>query len=540
FMNMLRNEENAKYRQLIKSTLTFDPEILKRYVNFMNNPDEKTAVEQFGKGDKYFGICTLLATMPGLPMFGHGQIEGYSEKYGMEYYRPYWDEQPDLGFVDAHRYNIFPILHRRKLFAEVADFRLYDFKANEHEVDENVFAYSNALGNIAALVIYNNRFGNASGWIKTSAPYLVKQGNEGNLHTQNLAQALRLPNIREGFLVMRDQVSRKFYLRSMSEVHDKGLFFDLNAYERMVLSDFHIVHGEQYAQLHAHLQGRPVDNIDATLEDLQMQPLLRELEGMLHNVANISHSQSQDERKTFLNYAINNWRELSQKTRLLNIECRSDLEQSLKELEALGETVLRFMDHEEEVVTQTHDLQKFTEKLEEKPHALIYLLSHAFISRLCGSVFNPANVHKTLSLLSKEQIRARVCEHYRAIGLPIDKIHEYFVNSRWLTACLHTMTFDELSQPNTFFEKNLANPDFRQALVINHHEGVEWFNKEAFETMLWNLKMIPSMEILADKTSEEEKAQCLLKLNAFIASFRKAERKSGYRVDFFFNALSSD
>ncbi len=41
FMNMLRNEENAKYRQLIKSTLTFDPEILKRYVNFMNNPDEK-------------------------------------------------------------------------------------------------------------------------------------------------------------------------------------------------------------------------------------------------------------------------------------------------------------------------------------------------------------------------------------------------------------------------------------------------------------------------------------------------------------------
>ncbi|NLZ26849.1 MAG: alpha-amylase, partial [Chloroflexi bacterium] len=540
FMNMLRNEENAKYRQLIKSTLTFDPEILKRYVNFMNNPDEKTAVEQFGKGDKYFGICTLLATMPGLPMFGHGQIEGYSEKYGMEYYRPYWDEQPDLGFVDAHRYNIFPILHRRKLFAEVADFRLYDFKANEREVDENVFAYSNTLGNIAALVIYNNRFGNASGWIKTSAPYLVKQGNEGNLHTQNLAQALRLPNIREGFLVMRDQVSRKFYLRSMSEVHDKGLFFDLNAYERMVLSDFHIVHGEQYAQLHAHLQGRPVDNIDATLEDLQMQPLLRELEGMLHNVANISHSQSQDERKTFLNYAINNWRELSQKARLLNIECRSDLEQSLKELEALGETVLRFMDHEEELVTQTHDLQKFTEKLEEKPHALIYLLSHAFISRVCGSVFNPANVHKTLSLLSKEQIRARVYEHYRAIGLPIDKIHEYFVNSRWLTACLHTMTFDELSQPKTFFEKNLANPDFRQALVINHHEGVEWFNKEAFETMLWNLKMIPSMEILADKTSEEEKAQCLLKLNVLIASFRKAERESGYLVDFFFNALSSD
>ena len=66
FMNMLRDEENAKFRTLIKNTLEFDPDILKRYVNFMNNPDEKTAVEQFGNGDKYFGVCTIMSTLPGL------------------------------------------------------------------------------------------------------------------------------------------------------------------------------------------------------------------------------------------------------------------------------------------------------------------------------------------------------------------------------------------------------------------------------------------------------------------------------------------
>jgi len=48
FMNMLKKEENAKYRQTITNVLEFNPEILKRFVNFMNNPDEKTAVEQFG------------------------------------------------------------------------------------------------------------------------------------------------------------------------------------------------------------------------------------------------------------------------------------------------------------------------------------------------------------------------------------------------------------------------------------------------------------------------------------------------------------
>ncbi len=85
FMNMLKNQENQKYRETIKSTLSFDPEILKRFVNFMNNPDEETAITQFGDGDKYFGVCTLLVTMPGLPMFGHGQVEGYREKiwYGI-------------------------------------------------------------------------------------------------------------------------------------------------------------------------------------------------------------------------------------------------------------------------------------------------------------------------------------------------------------------------------------------------------------------------------------------------------------------------
>ena len=76
FMNMLKAEDNAKYRASIKNVLEFDPEILKRFVNFMNNPDEETAVAQFGKDDKYFGVCTLMVTMPGLPMIGHGQVEG--------------------------------------------------------------------------------------------------------------------------------------------------------------------------------------------------------------------------------------------------------------------------------------------------------------------------------------------------------------------------------------------------------------------------------------------------------------------------------
>ncbi|MCS6907261.1 MAG: alpha-amylase family glycosyl hydrolase, partial [Anaerolineales bacterium] len=142
FMNMLRDERNQEYRLLMKNTLEFDPQILKRYVNFMNNPDERTAVDQFGKGDKYFGICVLLATLPGLPMFGHGQIEGFAEKYGMEYRRAYWDEQPDFELIARHEQWIFPLLRKRYLFAEVDHFLLYDFEALQGYVNEDVFAFS--------------------------------------------------------------------------------------------------------------------------------------------------------------------------------------------------------------------------------------------------------------------------------------------------------------------------------------------------------------------------------------------------------------
>lgn len=59
FMHMMMKEENSKYRELITNTLEFEPEILKRYVNFMSNPDEETAINQFGTDDKYFGVLLL-------------------------------------------------------------------------------------------------------------------------------------------------------------------------------------------------------------------------------------------------------------------------------------------------------------------------------------------------------------------------------------------------------------------------------------------------------------------------------------------------
>ena len=147
FMNMLRDEDNAKYRSVIKNTLEFDPDILKRYVNFMSNPDERTAIDQFGTGDKYFGVATMMATLPGLPMFGHGQIEGFTENTAWSTSRRATRKTLIQRLVDAPRArDRAAAAHRALLFAESVNFLLYDFFARIGTVDENVFAYSNRPG----------------------------------------------------------------------------------------------------------------------------------------------------------------------------------------------------------------------------------------------------------------------------------------------------------------------------------------------------------------------------------------------------------
>jgi glycosidase len=278
FMNLLRDEDNAKYRAVMKNTLEFDPEILKRFVNFMNNPDEETTVAQFGKGDKYFGICTLMATLPGLPMFGHGQVEGLAEKYGMEYRRAYWDEQPDGWLVERHEREICPLLHRRYLFAEVEHFLLYDVFAPEGHVNEDVFAYSNRAGDQRALVVYHNKFATAQGWVKTSAAYSARVGDNGDrvLVQKTLGEGLGLHDDPDAFYLFRDHLTGLEHIRSSRELCANGLYVELGAYQCKVFLDWREVRDNewhQYAHLTDFLGGRGVPSIEEALQEVLLQPI---------------------------------------------------------------------------------------------------------------------------------------------------------------------------------------------------------------------------------------------------------------------------
>jgi glycosidase len=283
FMHMLKNEENEKYRDAITNTLEFEPEILKRYVNFMSNPDEETAIRQFGSDDKYFGVCVLMSTLPGLPMFAHGQIEGYTEKYGMEYQRAYYNEEPNQWLVERHEREIFPLTQKRYVFSEVDHFNIFDFITENGQVNENVFAYTNRSGKERALVLFNNKYEATTGRIFNSAPRLSKQGTEKVVVTINLGEALSVNPDEKFYYVFREHISGLEFLRSGREIYQNGFSWGLQGFEYRVFMDFREVFDENgvYEKLSSELNGKGVKSIDGLLDELRLKTVHEAFEHLL-------------------------------------------------------------------------------------------------------------------------------------------------------------------------------------------------------------------------------------------------------------------
>ncbi len=278
FMNMLKTEDNAGYRQTVKNTLEFDPEVLKRFVNFMSNPDEDTAIAQFGDGDKYFGVCALMSTMPGLPMFAHGQLEGFKEKYGMEFRCAYWNESANGWLMDRHEREIFPLLKKRYLFCGVENFLLYDFYDPAGWVNEDVFAYSNRCGAERALVLFNNRYREARGWIRVSVAFAVKKPEGKSLEQRQLGDGLALCGADGVYTIFRDHVKGLEYIRNSREIREMGMFASLAAFQYQVFLDFREVTDDaegRWGRLAMELKGGGVPSMDEAFREMDLRPVYR-------------------------------------------------------------------------------------------------------------------------------------------------------------------------------------------------------------------------------------------------------------------------
>jgi glycosidase len=567
FMNMLRDEKNDQYRKLIKNTLEFDPEILKRYVNFMNNPDEKTAVEQFGKDDKYFGICTMMATMPGLPMFGHGQIEGYHEKYGMEYYRAYWEEQPDAYLINRHEREIFPLLHRRYLFAEVENFFLYDFYTSDGVVEENIFAYSNRIGqpgtaNIQrALIIFHNRWADVKGWINLSAAFKDKHKDDDEYSQIFLGNGLGLQDNENYYTIFRDQVTGLEFIRNNREIFEKGLYLELGAYKYHVFIDFkEVVENEwhQYARLAEFLNGRGTPNIEDVLNEILLQPIHYPFKEIIN--------------PEFIQWLIDN-RIKSQ------YPIPDQFQNAIEEVEAklvyFFEGINEFS---EEPLDSDEQIQEILWKLRaaltlpvllEKyplPRSRIYKNAYKIINFGADEIYSleegdilswciiigwlfTHNLGNIFTQTEQEERSRRLVDEWLLNKIIANTLQQlgFDLNASWkavnrIKILIKFQNWFKIPPPKRtralrILKTWLADPDVQQFLKINTYQDTIWFNKEAMEDLLRWMLTIHTLSVLVNedmnglRKSDESVTTDILNAFADIRKIMKASKNSEYKVE---------
>ncbi len=569
FMNMLKQEENAKYRQTIKNTISFDKQILKRFVNFMNNPDEETAVAQFGTDDKYFGVCTLMVTMPGLPMFGHGQIEGFTEKYGMEYRRALLDESVNTALVERHEREIFPLMKLRHLFAEVDNFLLFDFRNDHGGVNEDVYAYSNRNGGEAAFVFYNNKYEQARGSITESAEYAERVNDEKVPRRTTLAETLRLTDTDRSFCLLFEHRTRRWFIRRSSEIWNDGLHVALNGFETQVFTNIHEVTDDDqgnYRALHDYLNGAGMSSIELAFQEMRLKPVYDALRGMVASPASgaLAHALYQASRQPEATAGPAAGEETPEGAEeILTDDDRKQIMDRFTELLSAIESVDGYR----------VDGEASTER------------AAALIDTAVDTIESAAAIPEIRELAGEQQIPEIAVVPYlvfRAVSLSkartsiLDVIHEWLLyrvfeeqmsddvryrlnHADWRTVMDLLLTSDDVrdgaepagdttgkpattgargSTPATgshgaagTLEQILTAPAEREYALVHEYEGTVWFDRTRFRTLLFWRWLSAHMEAALTGSAAPKPAA----LKRVLA----AEKKSGYQLEAFREALAS-
>jgi len=532
FMNMLKKEENSNYRTVIRNVLEFNPEILKRFVNFLSNPDEEPAAAHFGRGDKYFGVCAMMATLPGLPLFGHGQLEGFGEKYGMEYGRSYQNETEDQGLMERHQREIFPLLKKRHLFSGVDQFAFYDAVSEQGHIHSDVFAYSNGQGPEQALFIYNNRLQSVAGWIRETVSQR-RDENDRQAGKSSLAQRLRLTP--GGWYIFRDELLGLEYIKPAGELIEKGLYFSLNGYQYNLFSSFRKVDGEEYGNLCRHLSGRGVPDMGRALWELKLAGVLKEVSGLFLPLAAADFVRE---------YLVS-----PEKQTVLISQQNSSLKRYFIEAEKINgslsadDDVIRQAEHQFKLVSRlangpelksiraSHLGQKYLKAIPEAEESFT-LLNDPGYKFLYALLLQKALRQGLGDSVSTGLFGEKAAESLQAGGVA----RETASQMRWLWENLvfPELSMDRILEDDGKFKEFLSRPRTQEFLGCNWHQGILWFNRERFLTLLYWQTVV---SLLEEGPGHKAFRRAVRTLNSAVGQALAAEQ-SGYDLNRFMDRIS--
>jgi hypothetical protein len=514
----------------------------------------------------------------------------------MEYQRAYWDETPDQYLIDRHEREIFPLAHKRYLFAGVEHFLLYDFFTTDGTVAEDVLAYSNGSGDERALVIYHNKYGSVHGWVRRSAAFAVKTGSGDpstgsgqaarELVQRDLGEGLGLKAGADMFCIFRDQVTGMEYIRASDELIEQGLYADLGAYKCQVFLDFRQVRDDpvhQYAQLTGFLAGRGVPSIEEALTELFLQPihypfkelvnadLFRRLRDAVAT-PDARRPTPDDELEHLAELEDQPHEDLAEDAILAGATAEDSQGPVVGGQSSLVDPAL-LDEVEQKIMRLLHEIKQFTESIgAEGPIArevrdeLAVILQLPALDRTIpedqaaiaevqaglaanpsswGCLFGWAFIHALAKVTGgadfAEQSRSWVDEWLlgRIVAGTLRELGDGEQQAALSVMVIKRMTshqswFEtpELEHAYQLVEALLSDAEVQQLLRVNRYQDVLWFDKHAFERLLWWMLAVAVVSISAGVgTRSATAAGTIGEAYRTIMQLRAAAEESGYQVE---------
>ncbi|HOO57863.1 MAG TPA: hypothetical protein PK273_01060, partial [Anaerolineaceae bacterium] len=406
-------------------------------------------------------------------------------------------------------------------------------------VDENVFAYSNTESGQAALVVYHNRYGSTSGWIKTSVPYLVKGSENAHLETSELADALQLGGDSNTFVTFRDYIEKLEYIRSVQDIREHGMFFALDAYKHHVFMDFRLVSGREYEELNAHLNGRGVSNLDVARREIVLGPVLQPL-GQVINPTNLNNlielAQEREDPtslESLLRVNLDLIRQAGYAMQRQGLALGGDIEASSKQLEKCLRQILDLESLDKKLGLSGKKIAPLLSKAlqEIDPRAKFVLLIWNFLSNLAGPANEAENTQTARRFLDEEPTSQLVTETLKGLGFGDYEAYKACQAIKWMLINTNWLTEKDLT-PSKLLEQWLQDEQFKEYLELNEYNQVYWFNKEKFESMLWYMHIATILRYASDPSiSSVEQVEAILRAEPIFARLQKAFAQSEFRLD---------
>jgi hypothetical protein len=470
-----------------------------------------------------------MATLPGLPMFGHGQIEGFGEKYGMEFRRPLQQETEDEWLIARHEREITPLLQRRALFAEAREFLLYDFFSDQGHVNEDVFVHSNRLGDERGLVVVNNRYAATRGWVRLSCAY-AGRGPDGHTHLRRrtLGEAFGLSSDPARLVAFRDARTGLEHLHRARDVVERGLRIELDAYQCFVFLDWREIDadpGRPWFPLCDRLAGRGVPSLDDALAMLEREPVHAALQQLLDPEVIARWSAGGDEGVSAAGVRIRALREqierfaASAAGRATGVVSLPAVDPSFDTAVGSRLVAARALPEREMEVGPSHQVLPIGEDA-ASPVPWGAVLAWIAIEALGQSADPIAPGAAALRLFDHLGLREVIAHAMERLGAEDEE--PWRIAARIRASIAHASAIPGLEHGDAY--EWLRDPDAAWAAGVHEHDGVRYLGREPYERMLWWL----GLGILVAGNAGMAPPG---RVRAAIAERMSAAERAGWRLD---------